>query len=56
MTNAKKFMQLQNELTAMPEFALVSRIQNFSLSINIFQGNYKDLRDKMVLIVKVQRD
>ena len=49
MSNAKDILQIRSELTAMPEFALSARITAFSFSINIFRGNYNELRNAMLL-------
>jgi hypothetical protein len=40
----KRVLELHDELQSMPEFQLLQKIQTFQLSLEVFEGNYRDLR------------
>lgn len=41
----KSILDHQDELKAMPEFQLIEKIRHFSLSLEIFNGNFHDLNE-----------
>jgi hypothetical protein len=55
MKSGKSIVQLDKALRQTPEFAITDEIESFSRSIELFDGNYRELRDLLLFFEDVTR-
>ncbi|MCC9167686.1 hypothetical protein [Pontibacter harenae] len=46
---SKRILDLHDELNQMPEFQLLEEIRHFGASITIFEGNYEQLKELLII-------